>query len=226
YVNELHGGRARDRHRQHDVWVDDHAPQRQDGKPIHLLHPDRLRPRQPRRQFDEPHFEKALLVARTDAFGVHRDGQAEATLEGTDLHFHRVVVGLALVAACLTLARDREDAVHVLDGEVFGPHAGDVHVDDERLVRLEDVGGGLPFGGGDEAHEAAVGDLVEIDFELLGGMHRERARAPRGAPRRAAGVSHGAPPRWRGPVPRTGGTAPSARAPPPSLARWWRRPSW
>src|SRR5205807_7673108 len=113
------------------------------------------------------------------------------------------------------LPRDREDAVHVLDGEVLGPHARDVHVDDQRCVGLEDVGRWLPLAGGDEAHRTAVGDFVEIDLELLRRMDRERARAPGGTSRGTAALSHGAPLRWREPVPRTGETAPSGRAPPP-----------
>ena len=69
------------------------------------------------------------------------------------------------------LPGDREDTVYVLDAEVLGAHARDVHVDEERVVGLEDVGGGLPLGGRDEAHRAAVGDFVEINLELLGRMH-------------------------------------------------------
>ena len=43
-VDELYGVRVGERHRQHDVRIDDQPPQRQDGKTIHLLHPNRLRP--------------------------------------------------------------------------------------------------------------------------------------------------------------------------------------
>src|SRR5881409_3695276 len=88
---------------------------------------------------------------RADALGIDRDGEAEAALERTDLHLHRVVVRLALVLR-RALATDREDAVSELHGEVVRAHPGDVHVDDELGLRLVDVGGGLPLGGGDEAH--------------------------------------------------------------------------
>src|SRR2546426_5308277 len=87
----------------------------------------------------------------------------------------------------------------------------------QRLVRFEDVGGRLPLGRRDEAHGAAVGHLVEVDLELLGEVHGERARAPGGPARRpaaaaGAAIRHGA--KRRSPVlgtggePRTGGTAP------------------
>src|SRR2546426_8154184 len=82
----------------------------------------------------------------------------------------------------------------------------------QRLVRFEDVGGRLPLGRRDEAHGAAVGHLVEVDLELLGEVHGERARAPGGPARRPAGaaIRHGA--KRRSPVlgaeARTGGTAP------------------
>src|SRR5438876_515233 len=143
--------------------------------------------------------------------------------ERPDLHLHRVVVRLPLVAPGLALAPDREDAVHVLDREVLRVHPRDVHVDDQRVLGLEDIGRRLPLGGRDEAHRAPVRDLVEIDFELFGGMHREGARAPRGPVARTAAIAHGILPRSRGPVPRTGGIARPARALRPSRARGSRR---
>src|SRR3989449_7137754 len=66
-----------------------------------------------------------------------------------------------------------------LDAEVFGAHARDVHVDHERGVGLVNVRERLPLGGGDEAHRPAVGDLVEVDLELVGEMHREGPGAAR-----------------------------------------------
>src|SRR5437764_744630 len=117
------------------------------------------------------------------------------------------------------LAGNRQHAVHVLDREVLRAHPGDVHVDHQRIVRLVNVGRRLPFGRGDEAHRAAVGDFVEIDLELLGGVHREGARAPGGPAGGAAAIGHGTPlPRPRAPAARTAGTAPPARARRPSRA--------
>src|SRR5207244_13144522 len=117
----------------------------------------------------------------------------------------RVVVRLPL-APRLALAPDGEDAVGELDGEILGAHAGDVHVDDDRVVDLVDVGRGLPLGGRDEANRPPVRDLVEVDLELVREVHGERPRAARRP------LSHGALPRPGGRVPRTGETGRSARA--------------
>src|SRR5437879_7219220 len=73
------------------------------------------------------------------------------------------------------LPRNLEDAVVQLDAEVLGAHAGDVHVDDELVIRFIDIGARLPFGGCDKTERAAVGDFIEINVQLVGEMTRKRA---------------------------------------------------
>src|SRR6059058_2776508 len=92
--------------------------QGEDRQLFHLLHPYRLRAREPRRQLGQADREESVLVARADALGIDRDGEAEAALERADLHLHRVVVRLALVPR-RALAADREDAVRELHREVL-----------------------------------------------------------------------------------------------------------
>src|SRR6185295_7589726 len=135
-----------------------------------------------------------------DRRGVHLHGDAEAALEGPHLDFHRVVVPLALAPGG-AFTRDREDALVVLDAEVLGFHPRNVHVDHELGVGLVDVRARFPLGGGDEADGAPVGDLVEIDVQLVGEVYREAAGAARGAVGAAtegAAVSHGSEDNARG----------------------------
>src|SRR6184192_3654852 len=105
----------------------------EDRQAVHLLHLHRLGSRQARRDLGEPHLEKAVLVARADRLGVDRHGEPEAALERTDLHLHGVIVWLSL-APRLALASDGENAVGELDREILRAHAGDVHVDHERVL--------------------------------------------------------------------------------------------
>src|SRR4029077_8521910 len=153
------------------------------GRVSILLHPNGLRSRETRGELGEAHLEEPVLVARADAFGIHGYGQPEAALERTDLDFHHVEMRLALFPAHRALAGDCEHPLGVLDAEILGVHAGDIHVDDDRVVGLVDVGRWLPLGGGDEPHRTAVGNLVEVDLELFRRVDGERART---SPRRAA----------------------------------------
>src|SRR2546427_6262451 len=95
-VDQLDGVRIGERHGQHDVRVDDDPAEWQDGQAIHLLYPHRLWTGQSGRELRQPDLEETLLVDRPNALGIDRHREAEATLERTDLHLHRVIVGLAL----------------------------------------------------------------------------------------------------------------------------------
>src|SRR5262249_16794117 len=83
---------------------------------------------------------------------------------------------------------DGEAPFGVFRREVLGLHPRHVHVDDDVLGRLVDVGGRLPLGRADESDGPPMGDLVEIDLQLVGEVHRERAGALGGA---VGAVSHG-----------------------------------
>ena len=83
-----------------------------------------------------------------------------------------MIMPLALLTG-RPLTRNLENALVQLDVEVLRPHARDVHVHDELLVCLIDVGAGFPLGGGDESNGPAVGDFIEVDVQLVGEMHRE-----------------------------------------------------
>ena len=121
-------------------------------------------------------FEKTVLVGGAQARRIDGDREAQPSFERSDLHLHRMVVPFPL-AQRGPLAGDGDHPFSELDCEVLRLHAGDVHVDDDGVGRFVDVGGGLPLGGRDEAHRPAVGDLVEIDLQLVGQMHGVGARA-------------------------------------------------
>jgi len=111
-------------------------------------------------------------------------------LERSDLHFHRVVVPLAVLAR-LALAADPQDALIHLDAEVLSAHPGDVDLHDQLIVGFVDVGARLPFGRRHESDGAAVGDFVEIDVQLIGEVNRERTGPAPGPIGRRAAFSHG-----------------------------------
>src|SRR5829696_2218596 len=121
----------------------------------------------------DPHLEDAVREGRLDPVGVDAVGQGQRTVEAAERALDAVPAALVLLVLRLALARDRERAVLHLDVHVSVGEAGEVGLQDEVVLGLDEVhrrdpAARLLLG----LSEEGVEDAVDLTGEGLG-LHQK-----------------------------------------------------